>query len=193
MHCSLYPPSHRENGWIHGSNTQNSTGNFGVQGVPSPTNEPPALYEPGEFTDNNGNFWLFGGSNNALGTIYADLWKYDPVTNMWTWMKGPGTSNYSGSYGIQGVPSPLNNPPCRSYGMGTWVDNQNNFWMFGGGPGSCNDLWKYDLTTNEWTWMKGSSVSTAGVYGTMGVPDTANFPDPRWEAVSAWTALNGDL
>ena len=179
--------------WIHGSNIANSTGNFGTQGVPSPTNEPPALYEPAGFTDAGGNFWLFGGSNNSLGSIYADLWKYDPSTNMWTWMKGPGISGYGGSYGTRGVPSPTNNPPSRSYGSSSWVDNQGNFWIFGGGPSTCNDLWKYDLSTNEWTWMKGPSPSAPGVYGTMGVPDTANFPDPRYECVAAWTDLNGDL
>jgi len=179
--------------WLHGSNVTNSTGNFGTQGVPSPSNEPPAVYEPCEFTDLNGNFWFFGGSDNSLGTIYADLWKYDPLTNMWTWMKGPGTSYYPGSYGIKGVPSPSNNPSCRSYGCSSWVDNQGNFWLFGGGPSTYNDLWKYDLATNEWTWMKGPSAGSPGIYGTMGVPDTANFPDPRYECVASLTDLNGDL
>src|SRR5690242_16901790 len=71
--------------WIHGSNTINSTGNFGTQGVPSPTNEPPALYEPCEWTDLTGKFWLYGGEGSAGGN---DLWRYDPATNEWTWMTG---------------------------------------------------------------------------------------------------------
>jgi hypothetical protein len=179
--------------WIHGSNTINSIGSFGTQGVASAANEPPALYEPCEFTDANGNFWLYGGSNNSSSSIYADLWKYNPATSMWTWMKGPGTSGYAGSYGVKGVPSITNNPPAKSYGVGSWTDNQGNFWMFGAGSGSGNDLWKYDLSANEWTWMKGSNNGIGGVFGTMGVPDTANFPDGRYECVATWIDISGDL
>ena len=72
--------------WIHGNSTTNSPGNFGVQGVPSPSNMPPALYEPCEWTDLSGNYWLFGGANFAsFGGTYAALWKYNPVTGEpWT-------------------------------------------------------------------------------------------------------------
>src|SRR3990170_5264762 len=45
--------------WMHGDNTPNSPGVFGTQSVPNPANNPPALYEPCEWKDNNGNFWLF--------------------------------------------------------------------------------------------------------------------------------------
>src|SRR5687767_4609110 len=76
--------------WIHGTNTTNNTGSFGIQGVSSPLNKPPGLYTSCGWTDLNGNFWLFGGWFNGN---YGDLWKYDPVINEWTWMKGTGIAN----------------------------------------------------------------------------------------------------
>jgi PKD repeat protein len=180
--------------WMSGSSAVNSNGNFGVQGVPSPTNEPPASYEACEWTDANGDFWLYGGLTSAVSQR-SDLWRYSPVANEWTWMRGPGVLNSPGSYGTQGIPSPTNEPPGKSWGMASWVDLNNNLWMFGGmSGGSFSDLWKYDVSANEWTWMKGpSTMNQAGVYGTQGVPSPANNPGGRWECAAAWTDLSGDL
>jgi hypothetical protein len=170
--------------WIHGSNAAASTGNFGTQGVPSPSNEPPALYEACEWTDINGNLWIHGGYNNT--GRYGALWKYDVASNEWTWMKGPSTTGAGGVYGVRGVPSPANYPTSNSHGALSWTDNHNCLWMFGGGNGS-NALWKYDIATNQWTWMKGPMTTQPAVYGMRGVPDTANIPGARWEAAAAWT------
>src|SRR5689334_3111857 len=87
--------------WIHGSNTVNSAGTFGTQGVPSATNEPPALFEPIEWTDLTGDFWFYGGEDNSFGT-HNDLWKYDPVNKEWTWMTGTHATDDLGSYGTMG-------------------------------------------------------------------------------------------
>src|SRR5690242_19704575 len=100
--------------WIHGTKNSNDKGHFGIQGVPDTLNYPPSLYEACEWKDQNGNFWLFGGTH--IDSIYSDLWKYSPTTNIWTWMKGPGIANDSGLYGIRGVSSPKNNPPPLSFG-----------------------------------------------------------------------------
>src|SRR5687768_2907135 len=75
--------------WIHGDST-GATGNYGVMGVPSPTNKPPPLYECIEWRDLNGNFWMYGG---VFGNTYSALWKYDPLTNEWTWMSGVQAQN----------------------------------------------------------------------------------------------------
>jgi len=181
--------------WMHGSNTFNSPGSFGVQGISSPTNEPPAFYEACEWTDLNGNFWLFGGLPSGF-SAYADLWKYDPVANGWTWMKGNGVAGNTGNYGVQGISSPANQPPAREHGILTWTDLSNNLWMYGGNSvfGDLSDLWKYDISTNEWTWMKGPSTAyDPGVYGTQGVSSPLNNPSSREEDASTWTDNNGDL
>jgi hypothetical protein len=60
--------------------------------------------------------------------------------------------------------------------------------MFGGqgydssqNLGLLNDLWKYNIAAQTWTWM-GPTNSTAGqnngVYGTLGTPGAANAAGP---------------
>ena len=160
--------------WLRGDSL--GVANFGIQGVPSALNNPPLVYEACEWTDFNGNFWLYSGDGTAA------LWKYDPITNEWTWMKGPNISGYPGSYGIQGISDPGNCPPSPLYGSITFIDNQGDLWLFGGGSIE-NNLWRYKISTNEWTWMKGpGSTYQAGIYGTQGVPDPANNPEARQES-----------
>jgi PKD repeat protein len=180
--------------WVHGSNFSGAGGNFGVQGIPSPFNVPPALYEAIEFKDLSGNLWIYGG----VGTngVFNDLWKYDPVANEWTWMRGTNTPNDPGVYGTQGISSPLNYPPAQGYGAASWTDLNGNFWLLGGFSsfGDMNALWKYDVGTNEWTWMTGSnSLNQPGTYGTQGVPSILNTPGAREETAGAWTDNAGDL
>ncbi|GAB4147874.1 MAG: hypothetical protein Fur0041_21690 [Bacteroidia bacterium] len=185
---------------MKGSNAPNSPGNFGVQGVPASTNNPPGLYEPYEFQDAQGNFWIFGGINSASFLMYGDVWKFDPLSLTWTWMKGTGTTNAQAVYGTQGVPAPTNRPGARFRGF-SWSDNNGNFWIFGGygydangNLGRLSDLWKYDIATNEWTWMKGpNTINTPGSYGTLQTPSMANNPPPRDECASAWVSNTGEL
>src|SRR5678815_5178076 len=83
--------------WMKGDHIPLSAGSFGTQGVSSPANFPAAHYSYTPWTDNDGNFWVFGG--DASGAFYSDLWKYDPVINEWTWMRGTGLSSQPGVYG----------------------------------------------------------------------------------------------
>ncbi|HYV90865.1 MAG TPA: kelch repeat-containing protein [Chitinophagales bacterium] len=182
--------------WMNGDSAQIPTAHFGTQGVFDSLNTPPALYESGEFTDNQGNFWLFGGGNN-----YSDLWKFNPTINQWAWIKGPGIINQWGIYGSQGVPSLTNNPGARGWGITTWVDTTGNLWIYGGLGYDVNgfdnmmsDLWRYNISTNEWTWMKGvDTCHSIGHYGTMGIPDSANYPPCMWETNGSWTDANNNL
>jgi hypothetical protein len=168
--------------WMHGPKGTNSSGNYGTQTIPNNSNNPHGLFDACQWTDTNGVFWLFGGVN-WLGQKYADLWRYLPTTNQWTWMNGTATPNEIGNYGTQGVSSLSNIPPARSHGMATWTDKNNNLWFFGGsnnGMVAFNDLWKYNIATGEWTWVKGPKVAgDTGRYGTMGVPDMLNLPPSR--------------
>ncbi len=181
--------------WMNGS--AGAVGVYGTMGVPSPANHPPSLYEACEFTDKQGNLWLFGGD----GQLYADLWKFDPVTYEWTWMGGPGVVNASGNYGVKGVPATTNWPGAHAYGAYTFVDTTGNFWLFGGwgiddnsNVGAMNDLWFLDISTLTWTWMSGDKInSQIGVYGTYRVPDPLNKPGGKLEGATAWTDNNNNL
>lgn len=199
----LFFPLFAQNGswvWMHGSNVNNAVANYGVQGVAAPTNDPPAMYETTELVDLSGNFWIFGGLDNNFQEQTA-LWKFDPVTNMWTWVKGPNTVATPGVYGIQGVPAPGNFPGSRAWGVMSWTDAQGNLWIFGGYGydvngtlGALADLWKYDITTNMWTWMNGPNTSGyLGNYGTLQVPAATNAPPGRFESAVAWTSNSGEM
>ncbi|HYV90603.1 MAG TPA: kelch repeat-containing protein [Chitinophagales bacterium] len=186
--------------WMKGFNGANSNGNFGTQGIPDPANNPPALYEPAEWTDLQGNFWLFGGMPQTISPVDG-LWKFDPALNEWTWVSGSAFCCEFGVYGVQGVADPANHPGARKWAAATWVDLDGNLWLFGGvgydGGGvysNLNDLWKYDITTHEWAWMKGSPIgNSTGSYGTKGVSSPSNEPISRHECGARWTDNNGNL
>ncbi len=168
--------------WISGDSTANSTGVYGLQGVPSLSNHPSGEYEPVEWKDKSGNFWIYGGF-----TSRSDLWKYNSVTNEWTWVKGNGLISQQPVYGIKRISNIANTPGYRNWAAVTWVDTIGNLWLFGGSNNK-NDLWKYDIGINEWTWMSGDTVlNTIGIHGIQGVPSASNVPGSRRETCSAWT------
>lgn len=172
--------------WIGGTGTSsNLSPVFGTQGVANSSNNPGARYASVTWTDASGNLWLFGGYNSSLGYM-ADLWKYSPSTGLWTWMKGPSSAYAYGVYGTQGVANANNYPGCR-YCAGGWADNNGNLYLFGGYGHSNtsysynNDLWVYNIASNNWTWLKGSSSGYGyGTYGTLGTGASANTPGCRY-------------
>ncbi|MGB6192646.1 MAG: chitobiase/beta-hexosaminidase C-terminal domain-containing protein, partial [Terracidiphilus sp.] len=191
-------------------------GTYGTLGMPAAGNFPGTRWQDATWKDANGNLWLFGGqgydSTGANEGILNDLWKYDPAINEWTWMGGSSAFNCAdvpqkychmpGVYGNLGQPSPENIPGSR-YLSSNWKDNEGNFWLFGGvGFDSVsdwsylNDLWQFNPTTDEWTWMGGSSNvsvgSVNGVYGTKGAPAPANLPGILSGAAS-WTDRDGNF
>ncbi|MBL7901768.1 MAG: T9SS type A sorting domain-containing protein [Bacteroidia bacterium] len=187
--------------WKKGSNSINQTGMYGTMGVPAATTTPGSRNNAVSWTDASGKFWLFGGFGNDAMSFNQlnDLWKYDPLTNQWTFIKGNTIGAQSGVYGTIGVSAVSNNPGSRSKAV-SWRDANGDFWLFGGNgfdgsaqQGFLNDLWKYSPSTNQWTWMKGSAnIDQPGVYGTLGVASAGNTPGARQGAVS-WTDASGNL
>lgn len=187
--------------WIKGDNSQNQVGIYGTLGVAAPANKPGGREASVSWKDGSGNFWLFGGNGydaSAAGYL-NDLWKYNPGTNQWTWVKGDNTINQPGVYGTQGTGAAANKPGAR-YFHTSWKDAAGNFWIFGGNGydaastfGSLNDLWKYDPGTNFWTWAKGDNiVNMPGVYGVQGVAAPANKPGARYLTIT-WADASGNL
>lgn len=188
--------------WKKGPKEPYDGGNWSTMGVESATNLPMSRYSGNTFTDNTGNLWLFGGFTYLPAPMYfyfSDLWKFNPITNNWTWMKGSNPINAAGNYGIKGVASATNSPGARMESA-SWVDNNGNFWLFGGegldgtgAEGMLNDLWKYDIGTNTWVWISGSNVrNAAGNYGTQGVAAGSNIPPARG-AMAYWADNVGNL
>ncbi|TND08309.1 MAG: Kelch repeat type 2-containing protein [Bacteroidetes bacterium] len=181
--------------WMHGDNTPSQPGVYGTQGVAAPGNKPPGRYEAAQWKDQQGNFWMYGGGSGVLR--YCDLWKYDPLTNMWTWMHGSSLTNQAAVYGVQGVSAPANTPGGIGFAACTWTDVNGNLWMFGGDDGTnapFDNLWKYDPLINEWTWIKGTGTpGPAPVHGVQGVAAPANTPGARVESSCTWTDNAGNL
>jgi hypothetical protein len=174
--------------WIKGDNGSNNVGVYGTLGVSAATNKPGGREGCGiNWTDTSGNLWLFGGSGYATASNgpLNDLWKYDPITNNWTWINGDNTTNNLGVYGTKGVASPANKPGARSLAT-TWTDTSGNLWLFGGSGysastyGFLNELWKYNIALGQWTWVSGDNTPNSfGIYGTKGVAAAGNMPGGR--------------
>lgn len=188
--------------WFRGSSTASVVANYGTMGISAPTNDPGSHHGSATWTDAAGNLWEFGGEGYASASTMGwlnDLWKYNPSTNQWTWIRGANTINQNGKYGTLGVSSPTNEPGGREFST-FWKDNSGNFWMFGGDGwdafgtfGRLNDLWKYDLATNEWTWISGSNLANQnGVYGTLAVFSPSNIPGGRHGGV-AWADASNNF
>jgi Secretion system C-terminal sorting domain/Galactose oxidase, central domain len=186
--------------WVKGDNTIETPGFYGTIGVESDMNKPGARYGSQTWTDANGNLWMFGGfgySGSASG-ILNDIWKYNPSTNRWTWIKGDNTANQVGVFGTKGISNAANKPGAR-YVCSSWTDLSGNFWIFGGYgydeqySGNLNDTWKYNPVTNQWTWVHGDKlIDRKAVFGTRGVSSPSNKPGSRYVS-NSWRDTNGDL
>jgi N-acetylneuraminic acid mutarotase len=121
------------------------------------------------------------------------------TSSQWTWMKGDSAIDQKTVYGNLGIAAPQNTPGARN-GSISWTDNSGNLWLYGGQensptnhPGCRNDLWKYDISTNQWTWVKGDSIYNVHcVYGSLGITNPANKPSARYGS-STWTDNFGNL
>jgi N-acetylneuraminic acid mutarotase len=193
--------------WVGGNSTGNLPGVYGTLGTPAAGNIPGTRNSVSSWTDRQGNFWLFGGqgfdSTGFMGYL-NDLWEYSPTSKDWAWMGGGNTlpGNYAGLPGVYGTletPSSSNIPGSR-WLAATWTDSSGNLWLFGGNgydstgnSGYLNDLWEFTPSSQEWTWMGGSStVGQAGVYGTLNSPVAGIIPGGRFGAVT-WTDSKGNF
>jgi N-acetylneuraminic acid mutarotase len=212
-----FVPSTKQWAWMGGSSATQQAGVYGTLGTFAAANVPGARSSATAWADKNGNFWLFAGNGFVqIGSMETngflnDLWEFNPSTQEWAWMGGSntlptsclslsgGNCSLPGVYGTQGTASAGNMPGSRA-GVNSWTDQSGNLWLFGGigwdsndNGGFLNDLWKFNPTTNEWTWVAGNNTANmAGVYGAQGTPAPANVPGGRDSAVS-WIDTNGNL
>lgn len=185
--------------WVMGDSVAyppNGAGIFGTRGMPAATNVPPMRTGSNGWKDRDGNFWMYGGmSPQPFYNSLNDLWKFDPVTGMWTWMDGEKTVDALPVFGIKGIPA-AENTPGSLYQAATWIDKSGNLWLFGGSStskGFLNDLWKYNISSGKWTWIQGDDTTYAiGKYGKKGVPSSSNRPGARVASVY-WTDHSGNF
>lgn len=227
-----FDPSTAQWTWMGGSNTVGSAcpsadlafvcgtaGTYGTQGATAPGNLPGSRDGSATWTDNSGNFWLFGGDGFDSAGNYGglnDLWQYDVTANVWTWVNGSSVMTVCGGednngacdswyqtavLGTQGVPAAANTPGSR-VGTGSWTDSSGNLWLLNdddvpnNSAGPVNDVWKFDVASKQWAWLAGHTVPGAAgnamSYGTLGVPASGYAPYPRGGAVP-WKDTGGNF
>ena len=176
--------------WMNGSNTS------GALGVYTGTSTPGARDSVMTWKDSSGNFWLFGGAgtDSAANTGgFNDVWEYNTVTSLWTYISGSQTVNPPDD--LNGS-SPGGHPSGRQAGM-VWKDAAGNVWIFGGigsdtsgntGTYLC-DLWMFNMTTRSWTF---EGARNQGDYDSFGAFTAANWPGIR-AAAATWTDSSGRL
>ena len=195
---------------------ENDLGVYGMLGVPAAGNYPGSLTFASQATDPNGNTWIFGGwgfNNQNQNSLPNKLWEYVQATGEWGWMAGPVVTNADfdpAVYGTQGVAAAGNTPSTR-WDVFTWADANGNIWAFAGDgydnsgdSGLFNQLWEFDTSSNQWSWMAGAQLLTCapgsenqncgnpGVYGTLRQPGSGNLPGGRSRGES-WTDKVGGL
>ncbi len=170
---------------VGGSNLTDQPGTY-TGGTPFPGARTNAV----TWTDGSGNFWLFGGygydgqTPAVLGSL-NDLWEY--TAGNWVFVSGGNTNkaNQNGNYGTQGTAASTNVPGGRQEAVG-WADANGNLWLFGGEGqdsagtafGILNDLWVYNIASNQWTWVAGSTLANqTGTYPAQPVVGASNTTD----------------
>lgn len=182
--------------WIGGSDSFGQPGSYGNQGVTLPANMPQALEGAVSWVDTNNNLWLFGGGGGTGYTDFNDLWKFDGAN--WTWINGSAVPNQQSIYGAKETSGATYFPGARQYSA-RWTDSSGNLWLFGGyvrtdiSPGSTdasNDLWKYNIASNQWALMNG--VVTTNTTNPVTPPQPgiytnspgSDYPGARWGTTS---------
>ena len=140
---------------------------------------------------------MFGGAIGNISTL-NEMWSFDTATNNWTYKKGIINANntlaaeYNKGVGIEhyrNIPRDRCNAP-------SWKDNAGNLWVFSGlvnvSGASKNDLWKYNVQTNNWILIHEGTQGGVGSFGTKGVASPTNIP-PALDYATTWTDLNGNL
>lgn len=182
--------------WMSGNpNAQAASISNQGQGSTTTGDTPGSRRESMTWTVGN-DLYIFGGAGNIGGStnqILSDLWKYNTQNNQWTLLKGDVSQSNPANYGTQGTPSSTSQPGPR-YTGNTWTDKEGNLWLFGGGSSGgvrLQDLWKYDTSTNEWTWIHGSSLTNQS--GILSNSDASLvIPGGRLTPVT-WTDSQGNL
>ena len=194
--------------WMGGGNTASKySASYGSKGSAASSNVPGGRLSATSWSDESGNFWLFGGEGYDANGVFGelnDLWEFNPASPStgWMWVSGGNTtiaySGLPGIYGTLGVPAAGNMPGDRQ-NASSWIDSSGKFWLFGGlgldvngNSGQLGDLWEFDPVTSLWTWMGDSNtIGSKGIYGTLKTPAAGDAPGARYFA-ARWIDKDGN-
>jgi N-acetylneuraminic acid mutarotase len=173
------------------------------------------------WSDSTGHLWLFGGQGLSTAGVgfLNDIWEFTPgsldqnnntnpityfgsytYSGTWTPVSGTTLVNQKGTYGAVGATG----FPSARWGASQCTDSTGNLWVFGGqgidGAGTLgllNDLWRYNIASQTWTWMGPTNSNVGqnnGVYGTQGTALAANAPGPGGRQTALlWADKSGNI
>lgn len=202
--------------WVAGDNFAEGSAVYGTKGIPSSANKPGSRKSASIEVDSLNNVWIFGGTAYGICPLHSriiesggyvnDLWKLDGQN--FTWITGSNVPSAPGNWGLKGIPN-MNNTPSSRESAASWIDPQNNIWIFGGQGydssdsgnfylfGSClyqvgllNDLWKFNGV--NWTWISGGNVKDTLPFGDQGVTNPAFYPGGR-TSHALWGDILGNI
>lgn len=178
---------------------------YGEKGIPSPANTPGGISNAVTWTDSVNNLWLYGGNMVTPEGVQSytenanTVWKYNIASDQWTWVAGNKDFHKPAVYGQLGVASPDAHPGNRSSPF--WAADKNgNIFLYGGivnknvdeyGPAA--DLWKFDISTLQWTWLSGTrQLDQPAVYGQRWSSHFGNTPGGRSNGI-LWVPNDGEI
>ncbi|WAC41293.1 kelch repeat-containing protein [Pedobacter sp. SL55] len=188
--------------WIAGPKTTNGTGIYPTAVGVGDNNAYPGARIGGtaQFKDNK--LYIFGG-HNSTSNRFADLWSYDINSQVWTLLNAASNTyaNTTVPYGVSKTPNTNIRPGGRS-GINSVVIGD-DIYTFGGqgygtdgtslGSGKLNDFWKYNITSNTWTLLRGVLTNAgATVIGSKGSVDDGSFA-PRSRSNACLAAVGTDI
>ncbi|MDR3481720.1 MAG: kelch repeat-containing protein [Burkholderiaceae bacterium] len=148
------------------------------------------------------------GSKSLLVPISFDAAKAANVTvsgvtaegvENWAWIGGSKFANSTGDFNTQFTASALNQPSARQ-SAASWTSLDGKLWMLGGAgydsagtSGQLNDLWMFDPTAGQWTWVAGSNKANQyGTFGTQGKTASTNVISAR-SGAATWVDQSGNF
>ena len=139
-----YSPTSGQWTFVSGSNSGDTKGVYGTMGTTSLNSVPGSRWGATAMEDASGNFWIFGGAGYGTSASLGDLddiWTYNPVNNLWTWVGGSTAINASPNFSRQASANPGGLQDASG-----WVDGSGNIWIMAGGDADnkdYNDLWEF--------------------------------------------------
>lgn len=175
-------------------------GIFGEKGMSSPENVPQGRSFSASWLDWEDNLWIFSGKGYFVhGELPNDVWRFNTSSLEWTWITGsllPGSSSEA-VYNLKGDPSSTSTPGAR-FGSASWTVDRKSFWLFGGELNQkgilMNDVWKFNSSSKQWTWVCGSrvGVNRTGVFLIQPSEYCGDQPDIPGARVHAVTWMGND-
>lgn len=117
--------------------------------------------------------WIMFGDTSGPSD-FMTVWNYDPKTDLYRWVAGPGNTSTARDPGELRVPAATNAPGKVYYTIST-IDRNDNIWFLT--TQYCCELWMFNTTSLMFTRMQGQAgVTTAPSYGTPGQPGEDVYP-----------------